>query len=114
MRRKDLVPVEIYEPTRKIIKDWPAGVRRELGAVLIRLQLGEIVGMPDVRSMSSVAKGVFEIRIKSSADAYRVFYISVIAKGILVFHAFIKKSQQTPQKEIEIARGRLQSFLRDL
>ena len=112
MRKEDLKPVEIYEPVRKIIRSWPTEVRQELGAVLIRLQQNEFVGMPDVRAMPSVAKRVFEIRIKSKGDAYRVFYVSVNARGILVFHAFLKKSEQTTQKEIETAKTRLKSFLR--
>lgn len=112
MRHEEMISVEIYEPVRKIIKSWPVVVRRELGATLLRLQRGEFVGMPDVRAMPAVAKGVFEIRMRIAGDAYRVFYITQTDKGLFVFHAFIKKSQQTPQKEIETALQRLSSFLR--
>jgi len=57
MRREEPVPVQIYPPVRKIIRDWPVAARRELGATLLRLQRGELIGMPDVRAMPSVAKG---------------------------------------------------------
>ncbi|MCX6106364.1 MAG: type II toxin-antitoxin system RelE/ParE family toxin [Proteobacteria bacterium] len=114
MRREELVPVQIYEPVRKIIRDWPVAARRELGATLLRLQRGELIGMPDVRAMPSVAKGVSEIRISLAGDAYRAFYISVTEEGILVFHAFIKKTQQTPQKEINTALKRLHTFFRNI
>ena len=72
------------------------------------------MGMPDVRSMPSIAKGVFEVRIRLTGDAYRVFYLSLSEKGLVIFHAFIKKSQQTPQKEIDTSLQRLRTFLRDV
>jgi phage-related protein len=34
--------------------------------------------------------------------------------GILVFHAFRKKSRKTPKHEIETAQGRLSLFLKEL
>jgi phage-related protein len=114
MADEKLKPVKMCEPARKIIREWPVDARQELGAVLIRLQRGEVVGMPDVRAMPSIEKGVFEIRLKNSVGAYRVFYISIHSTGIIIFHAFVKKSQQTPQKEIETGRSRLKSFLREL
>jgi len=114
MRREELVPVQVYEPVRKVIKNWPVAVRRELGATLLRLHRGELIGMPDVRAMPSIAKGVSEIRISLAGDAYRAFYISVTEQGVLVFHAFTKKSQKTPQKEIDTAQKRLQAFFRHI
>lgn len=36
----------------------------------------------------------------------RAFYCFVIARRIVVVHAFIKKSQQTPDKELKLARKR--------
>lgn len=35
-------------------------------------------------------------------------------EGILVFHAFKKKSEKTPKNEIETARKRLKVFLEEL
>src|SRR5207248_2869473 len=48
-------PVRFYEPVRKLVHDWPTAVRKELGAVLTRLQKRESIGMPDVRPMPEVA-----------------------------------------------------------
>ena len=114
MTESRLRPVEIYEPVRKLIRSWSPDLRRELGAVLVRLQRGEIVGMPDVRPMPTVARGAFEVRISSARAAYRAFYITADKHGILVFHAFEKKSQKTPQKEIATGITRLTVFLKQL
>jgi phage-related protein len=114
MAKAQWLSVLIYEPARKVIHEWPYGVRKDLGDVLTKLQKGELVGMPDVRPMSSVGKGVCEIRIRASSGAYRVFYFIQGALGICVFHAFTKKTQQTPNKEIVTAKERLNSFLKEL
>jgi hypothetical protein len=43
--------------------------------------------------------------------AFRVFYYLASARGILVFHAFVKKAQRTPPLEIELARKRFKELL---
>jgi len=106
--------VRIHDSARKEIRDWPIEVKKDLGSVLARLQLGESVGMPDVRRMPSVARGAAEIRIKDSSGIYRAFFVIETDLGILVFHGFKKKTQTTPQIEIETGRKRLKDFLEEL
>lgn len=67
--------------------------------------------MPLSRPMPAVGRGVQELRIKDPAGAFRVFYCLVTIAGVLVIHAFQKKSQQTPRREIELAQKRLQELL---
>ena len=40
-----------------------------------------------------------------------MFYFTAAAKGILVFHAFAKKTQRIPPLEIELAKKRLKELL---
>ena len=70
--------------------------------------------MPDVRPMPSVAKGAAEIRIKDSSGIYRAVFVIETELGVLVFHGFKKKTQQTPQNEIETGKKRLKVFLEEL
>jgi phage-related protein len=53
--------------------------------------------------MRSLAAGVSELRITGEHGAYRVFYDAAAAKGILVFHAFAKKTRRTPSHEVQLA-----------
>jgi phage-related protein len=39
-----------------------------------------------------------------------VFYYTAAPEGVLVFHAFAKKTQRTPPLEIELARKRLKEL----
>ncbi len=106
--------VYFHDSARKEIRGWSVDIKKELGTVLTRLRLGESVGMPDVRAMPSVAKGASEIRIKDASGIYRVFFVIQTDVGILVFHGFKKKTQQTPQVEIETGKKRLKAFLEEL
>lgn len=45
-------------------------------------------------------KGLFEIRIQSGNDAYRVFCCFNDSRGVVLLNGFKKKSNRTPMKEI--------------
>jgi len=63
--------------------------------------------------MPSVGAGVSELRVKGQDNIFRVFYYTASARGVLVFHAFAKKTRRTPAREIELGRKRLQELLDD-
>jgi phage-related protein len=82
-----------------------------LGRGLFRLQMGERLGMPNSRPMPGVAAGVSELRVKGEDGSFRAFYYVASSRGVLVFHAFVKKTRRTPPLEIELARKRLKELL---
>lgn len=65
---------------------------------------GPDLGMPHTRAMGG---GLFELRLKAGEGIARVFYCAVVDRRIVMLHHFVKKSQKTPRKEIDIARRRL-------
>jgi phage-related protein len=73
--------------------------------------MGEQIGMPNSRPMPAVAAGVAELRVKGEDGSFRVFYYTASSQGVLVFHAFVKKTERTPPLEIELARKRLKELL---
>ena len=62
--------------------------------------------------MPAIGVGVREIRIRDATGAYRIIYIANLADAIHVLHAFQKKSQKTPQRDLEIADSRLRELKR--
>lgn len=66
--------------------------------------------MPQSRPMPTVAVGVSEIRVRGHDGIYRTFYYTASAQGILVFHAFMKKTAQTPANELRLAQVRLKEL----
>jgi len=65
---------------------------------------GPNLGMPHTRAMG---EGLFELRLKAAEGIARVFYCTLIGQRIVMLHQFIKKSEKTPRKELEIARRRM-------
>lgn len=104
-------PILFHPGAQKAIRQFPKDVRWRLGRRLYQLQLGEPLEMPHSRPMPSVAAGVGELRIQGEDGAYRTFYYTLAARGILVFHAFAKKTRQTSATEIELGRKRLKELL---
>ena len=61
----------------------------------------------DWKPMPSIGPGVREIRIWVSDCTYRVIYVVRSKIGVFVLHAFVKKTQQTSKRDIDLARARL-------
>jgi phage-related protein len=50
------------------------------------------------------------LRLKGAEGIARVFFCTLVDKDIVMLHCFVKKSQKTPAKELNIARNRLQEI----
>jgi phage-related protein len=104
-------PVIFHPKAQDEIRQFPKEVRASLGRGLFRLQMGESLGMPAARPMPIIAPGAWELRVRGRDGVFRVFYYTASAPGILVFHAFQKKTQRTPAPEVERARKHLKELL---
>ncbi len=104
----------IWHPkARDIISSFPESVRQELGYLLFRIQNGETLGMPHSSPMKTVAVGAHELRVRGSDGIYRAFYFTKSSEGILIFHAFMKKTPKTPVDEMDIGKKRLKELQKD-
>ncbi len=50
-----------------------------------------------------IENGIFELRIQFAGDISRIFYFFYTGKKIILTNGFIKKTQKTPHREIELA-----------
>jgi phage-related protein len=48
-------------------------------------------------------KGLFELRVKFSSDITRIFYFMYDKNVFVLLHGFVKKTNKTPEREIEKA-----------
>jgi phage-related protein len=110
---RTIKPVDFHSRALEFIQAQPASIRRQVGEALRDLQKGLSPGMPLCRPMTAIAPGVSELRVKGEGTVVRVFYYLRKADAIIVFHAFQKKSQKTPSREIHLARQRLQEVLHE-
>ena len=86
------------------LRDFPELARRHAGYQLHQVQCG--LDPDDWKPMTSVGNGVREIRI-NIGDQFRVLYVTKFENAVYVLHAFQKKTQQTPKKDIDLAKQRL-------
>jgi phage-related protein len=89
----------------KEIVGLPAGFVARFLRYAERMEIyGPDLGMPHTRAMG---EGLFELRLKATEGIARVFYCTMVTRRIVMLHQFIKKSEKTPRKELEIARRRM-------
>lgn len=75
----------------------------------MKVQLGWPVGMPLVRGFGD---GLWELR--SSLPGHRIARLILCFhdRELIVLHAFIKKTQETPHGDLAIARRRMREVTR--
>jgi phage-related protein len=116
MIRKQIneIPVVFYrsslgkEPVREWLRGLPANDRRKIGVDLATVQIGWPVAMPLRRSLGA---GLWKVR--SSLPSRRIARVlfCVHEDQIFIVHGFIKKTQKTPQDEMELAQKRMKEVM---
>jgi phage-related protein len=91
-------------------KPTRAKVFRQLDLLEIK---GTDLGMPHSKALGD---GLVELRVRSGrgTNEVRVFYVFAKGRRIFLVHGFIKKTQETPDKELKLARQRKQEIEEDL
>ena len=98
--------ISFYSPDlQKEILGLPAGFVARFLRYIERMEVyGPDLGMPHTRPMGY---GLFELRLKAAEGIARVFYCTVVDRRIVILHQYIKKSEKTPRRELEIAQKRM-------
>lgn len=100
--------IEWLGSSRADVRAFPDDARIEAGWQLALVQRGD--DPDDWKPMTTVGPGVREIRIREASGAFRIIFLATLEDRILVLHAFQKKTQATPKKEIELAARRLKRW----
>ena len=91
------------EPVREWLKGLDVEEKKAIGGHLKAAQYGWPLGLPRVRKMES---GLWEVRSELKDKIGRIF-LTKLGSELILLHGFIKKTQKTPEKELNIARRRL-------
>ena len=92
---------EVFESIEK----WPPKIAASYARIADRIiENGPNLGMPYTEALGD---GLFEIRAKGQEGIGRAFFCTLVGRKIVILHSFIKKTQKTPKKELEIARQRM-------
>lgn len=94
----------------KEIEEFPEDVKGDILDCTAKLRLGLWLSLPLSRPMPSLGKGIHELRLKDLSGQYRVVYFIKKSDAIYYVHALKSKSQQTPQRSIDIAIKRIKQI----
>lgn len=111
-----VIDVEFYElpdgtePVRLFLESLdPKMHAKVLREIDLLVENGPELRLPHSRP---VGDGIFELRIKQSSNISRVMYFFFIRNKAVLTNGFIKKTQKTPKKEIELAKKYRQDYLK--
>jgi len=90
------------------IESWPVDVLADYARLVDLLaEHGPSLRLPHSRAFGD---GLFELRPRGRAGIGRAFFCFLVGKRVTVLHAFIKKTPQTPAKDLNLARKRLKEL----
>jgi phage-related protein len=105
-------PVEFRGSALEDLRAFPEAARREAGYQLDQVQHGR--KPDDWKPVSTIGRGVREIRIRDAAGAFRVMYLAKFDDAVYVLHCFQKKTQKTSKADLNLAAQRYRDLLKEL
>lgn len=94
------------------LRDFPQTAIREAGYQLDKVQHG--LAPDDSKPMPIIGSGVMELRIWDEAGTFRVVVVAKFDDVIYVLHCFKKKTSQTSQPDIDLARKRFKDLVKEI
>lgn len=96
------------EPVRDWLRRLDDDVCKTIGKDILKIQWRWPISRPFV---GAFGEGLYEARSSHDGTIYRVFFC-IEASNMVLLHGFMKKTQATPKREIEIARARQRTLRR--
>ncbi len=98
-------------PVREFIDAQGVEVKEKIFSDLVRLVRFNVrLGPPYVEKVEG--RDFWELRTRVRGDIYRTFYFAHAGKKFVLLHAYQKKSQKAPSKELNVAEERMGDYLR--
>lgn len=100
----------LNDVARAEVEDLPADLRARFERIgeLIRTHGLERVGEPYVKHLE---EKIWEIRMKGRDGIARSLYVTAAGRRVVVLRTFIKKTQKTPRREIDLAVQRAKELI---
>ena len=97
------------EVVRDFLRQLPVADKKKVGEDLMTVQIGYPMGLPLCRPLGD---GLLEVRtsLPSRREVRILFAFDRPGQRLVALHAFIKKSQQTPKSDLDLARSRKNEF----
>jgi phage-related protein len=106
---KKILPTRFYKNSngKEPVRDWLKKLDKEdrfiIGADIKTVEFGWPIGMPTCRALG---KGLYEVRSNLPSNRIARVIFCIYDGGMVLLHAFIKKTQKTPKQDLELALAR--------
>jgi len=106
--KSKVLPARFYrtatgaEPVRKWLKALSREDKRIVGTDIATVEFGWPVGMPTCRPLSS-RRGLLEVRSSLTQNRIARVLFWIHQGHMVLLHGFIKKTQQTPENDLDLA-----------
>jgi phage-related protein len=107
--RTKKIAARFYESIigRKPVRDWIVSLdtedRRVIGKDIQKVEFGWPIGMPYCRPLG---RGLWEVRSDISSGRIARILFCIMDGDMVLLNGFVKKTQKTPQQEIDLALRR--------
>ena len=97
------------QPIEEFLAEQDEKMRAKIvGLLCVLEEKGSLLREPYSKYLND---GIFELRCQAGGNHTRVLYFFYCGGKIILTNGFVKKTQKTPRKEIEIAKIRRNDFL---
>jgi phage-related protein len=111
--RTKKLPARFYQNVagRKPVRDWilelPEADRYLVGKDIQKVEFGWPIGGPHCAPLGA---GLWEVRSSLASDRIARVIFCIGAGQMILLHAFVKKTQKTPQTDIDLALKRMKEL----
>ena len=114
--------VEIYkkengrEPVTEFLLSLPEKHRaKAIREIDLLIEFGSDLREPHIKAVTGKKySGLWELRIKFAGDISRIFYFMPVKGTFLLLNGFVKKTDKTPVRELDIALRYMEDYKRRL
>jgi phage-related protein len=102
--------------SKEDVSSFPKEAKSHIGHTLNEIECGvPMAELSDVKSFVTVGPGVYEITTHSGNNGldHRTFFVAKFREAVYVLHAFEKRQQKTPTKEVTVARTRYNEVINE-
>jgi phage-related protein len=116
--KRKILPAIFYRTAAgsEPVRDWLKGLSRDdkriAGQDIATVEFGWPVGMPHCRSLAP-RRGLWEVRSSLTGNRIGRVLFCIHEGQMVLLHGFIKKSQQTPDQDLDLAVKRKKEIEND-
>ena len=92
-----------HEPVREWLKCLTQNERHVIGKDIQKVEFGWPLGLPVCRALG---QGLWEVRSELPSRRIARVLFCIMEGEMILLHGFVKKTQRTPKRDLELAQGR--------